>query len=726
MRTKDLIIAIILMVIFLAGCGSSTPERAGTAAGEDQAQASTATALPEPDYYDTKGNPVYLEPQPAEALDLMLEQVEAGELALEDGVLGLMRSLAGEGGGAEIELVAPGGVEFNSGWGLSEIAYQLYQESDDPELKAELDRLLRMLAPPQEALARYAAPSETFEANGGRSQPGLSRQISCSDVWHEGFPESEGPSPTCLLYDSFNAGGYEFWVYYPTQMHENANEMAHIKAAFDALKESQAKYSELVQVRSVDIVFSPLSAATIGGPATGAAMVPSFDPGELGTKACPITVFKGGLEMAVDEFKQIIAHELFHCIHLWRKGVSGYSDLSWYNEGMAEYFSNVVYPNVNHEYKSVAKFHVRSVEESIFEMSYENTVFFQFLGNTYGDAWLIQFLDGMPTAGKGAALSYLGGLPGMDQLFQDFAQAYMQGEILDTSQAFLPGERLIPDENLVIFPSVGQLRLEAKPFQVERASLLFEPEMRYELGLELVGEKAKENARKDGEGDWMPLPDTVSACEDPVGFIEVLTTTTPDSISSIAATFDISVELEQENECDQCLVGVWETAIADSDYWDAVIAGTADQETQLDTVAGLRRYIFYEDSAYKSMTEGYTLVWQGPNVAGNVSVLTSTVDGFATGTYNTEGGVLLQLIVETSDFQQVTVTTVSGPLGTFSSNPQVTTPKDDAPQATDEGAPYECSATTLSIFAESAEWNWSGYVVYARVSDDPNSGTGQP
>jgi hypothetical protein len=143
-------------------------------------------------------------------------------------------------------------------------------------------------------------------------------------------------------------------------------------------------------------------------------------------------------------------------------------------------------------------------------------------------------------------------------------------------------------------------------------------------------------------------------------------------------------------------------------------------------VAGLRRYIFYEDSNYRSVTEGFTTIWQGPNVAGNVSVLTSTVDGFGTGTYSTEGGVLLQLIEETSDFQQVTITTVSGPLGTFSSDPQVTTPRNDSPQATDEGAPYECSDTTLSIFAESPEWSWSGYVVYERVSDDPNSVTEHP
>ncbi len=675
---------------------------------------------------DTEGNPVYVEPQPAEALDLMLEQVEAGELDIADGVLGLMRSLAGEGDGSAIELEAPGGIEFNSGWGLTEIAYRLYQESDDPELKAELERLLRVIAPPQEALARYAAPSESFEANEGQKLPGLSRQISCSEVWHEGFPESEGPSPTCLLYDSFNAGGYEFWVYYPTQMHENPNEMAHIKAAFDALKESQAKYSELVQVRSIDIVFTPIPATAIGGPAQGLAMVPAFDPGELGSRACPITVFQGGMAMEIDDFKQLIAHEMFHCIHLWRKGLSGYEDLSWYNEGMAEYFSNYVYPTINREHKFVYKFHVKSVEQSIFEMSYENTVFFQFLANTYGDPWLITFLDGMPTSGHAAMQAYLSGLPGMDLLFQDFAEAYMQGKIMDTSQEFLPGERLIAPENVVIFPTMGPLRMEAKAFQVERASLLFEPEMRYELGLELEGEKAFERARKDGAGDWVPLPESVAACEDPVGYIEVLTTTLPGSISSTAATFDISVELEEENECDQCLVGVWETAIANSDYWDAVIAGTADQETQLDTVAGLRRYVFYEDSTYKSITEGYTTIWQGPNVGGNVSHLTSTVDGIATGTYNAEGGVLLQLVEETSDFQQVTVTTVSGPLGTFSSDPQVTTPKDDSPQATDEGAPYECSDTTLSIFAELPDWNWSGYVVYERVSDDPNSIPMQP
>ena len=124
-----------------------------------------------------------------------------------------------------------GELVFDSAWGLTLMAYEVYQASEDPELRAELERLLRKLAPPQEALDLYAAPAESFN---GDSLVGLRRTthqgISCDEVWHEGFPDSAGPVPTCLLYDWFIAGGFEFRVYYPTELRDDTVAMARVAA----------------------------------------------------------------------------------------------------------------------------------------------------------------------------------------------------------------------------------------------------------------------------------------------------------------------------------------------------------------------------------------------------------------------------------------------------------------------------------------------------------------
>jgi hypothetical protein len=673
-----------------------------------------------PDFYDLEGNPVTAEPQPAEAVEAMLHQVEEGSLALEDGVLGLLRLLAGEASAPDYLDGFGAEPVFRDVFNLSMTAYDLYQTSDDPALRSELERLLRVLAPPQDALNRYAAPADT-SLSSGAGRKGLGRQIDCSQIWHEGFPESQGPAPTCLLYDSFSAGGYEFWVYFPIDMAGDDAAMAYVQGAYEALADSQATYSQLVEVRSIDIVFSLLSASAIDGPQDGVAMVPAVDPGELGSRACPITVFSGAKSVPVANFKQLIAHEVFHCIHLWRKGVSGDPALSWYNEGMAHYFSNVVYPSVNHEHKSVGHFHAQSPTHSIFDMTYENTVFFQYLGNRFGDAWLIDLLDGMPTAGQGAMMSYLAGLEGMDQVFHDFGRAYLEGRINDTGGGALPGKPLVLPEDNVNFPDPGKHRLEARPFHVERARYLFDSERQYDLALDLQGDGALDAAMLLPQSDWTSLPALVVACPSGPSYIHLLTSTAPGGASSSAASFDVSVANAEETECDECLVGVWEHFIASSDYWDAVMAATADRATQLDSVGGRQVLTFHASGLYESLTEDWEVVWISEGVGGNVTQVRTVVQASAVGSYASIGGSLLQLTAEDSDFRQETVTVVSGPLGTFSSDPDVKTEGSGYLPSVAEGTPYTCSPTTLSYFTEAPDWNWSGYVTYERISSDPSA-----
>ncbi len=715
----------------LSGTVTSPDGGETTPGGAARSTATTpATRTPEPippDFYDLEGNPIFVDPPPREAVELMLQQVEAGDLALAEGVIGLLQALAGESALPGYAADGEGEVEFKSGWGLSAMAYEVYQASNDPAVRAEIERLIRKLAPPQEALDLYAAPAE--EARSWRWTAGLlkgvGRQLSCDEIWHEGFPESAGPAPTCLLYDSFTAGGHEFRVYYPTELANDPTYSPYFASALQALKRSQEVYSKLVEVRSINLVFALIPAAQIGGPQQGVAMVPGLDPESLAGRPCPITVFTGALDVLLPQFQQIMAHEVFHCINFWLKGGSGYADASWYNEGLANYFSNVVYPDVNLEHKFVEEFHTFSPDKSIFEMSYANTVFFQFLGNRFGDPWLIELVKGMPLTSHEAMMGYLAGLPDFDKVFQEFGQMYMDGKIEDTGKGLLPGEAYVRPEDVVWFPDVSQHRMEARPFHIERGLLLFREDRHYELDLNLQGNGGHESAKDPPDGSWAPMPGVVVACEGLADLVPILTTTSPGAITSTAATFDLDLAESEESECDKCLVGEWEHDIGASEYWDAVRQATADMDTQLQSVLGAQRLIYYEDTAYESHTEDWVLIWRGSEFEGNVSVVITTTQRSARGVYGTAGLAMLNMWEGTSNYRQETVVQVTGPLGTFSSNPEVRTEDGGGFAPTPPGgAPYTCTDTTLSYAVELQVFGgggqvWSGDIIYDRISTTP-------
>lgn len=741
---RSFYVALGILLLVSLTCNLPTADQTGedtpvpdTAEVADTEPRSTPTHLPSatpvPDYFDLEGNPVYYKPPPREAVELMIQQVETGDTDLEDGVLELLRLMANEGplpayaGEGEGELV------FDSGWGLSLMAYEVYQDSDNPVLRAELERLLRKLAPPREALDLYAVPAESYT---GGSVAGLqviaNSQISCSEVWAAGFPETEGPVPQCLLYDWFIVDGYEFRVYYPTELIEDAAAMARVAAALEALKDSQKVYRELVEVRSINVVFSLVGAVVVGGPKSGVAMIPAFEPGELGSIPCPITVFNAAKDVPLPNFKQIMAHEVFHCIHLWRKGVSGYTDMKWYNEGMANYFSNVVYPLVNHEFNFVAEFHADSITSSIFEMTYSNTVLFQYLGNRYGDPWLIELLDGMPSD-QSAMLSYMANQPDMEKVFHDFAQAYMESSIADTGGGFLPGKPLFWPGKSVQYPGAESLQLEAKPFHIERARLEFADQMKFQLDLNLNGDPASESAKLPS-GGWESLPSTIVVCGDPSRYVVVLTITAPGAVASTAATFEIGLADSEEHQCDPCLIGEWVRDLAEDDYWDAVIIETADQETQLESVEGLQRLIFNENGLYESHTEDFILVWLGPVVAGPLgdqsTRVVTTSQRSAFGVYSTIELSSLVMVEEAYELYSKTEVQASGPisgLGGEEHSESGESTSTEPPKPT----PYTCTLTTLTYAAEAEIIGgdgkiWRGELVFTRISSLPPALTFEP
>ena len=319
---------------------------------------------------------------PPDFVQLMLAREQAGEISRSDGVLEGLRILAGE---TAVDQVYQQPVRLHAGYGLARMARQLLAESDDPSVQAETERLLNKVFPTAEAMGPFAAPAETVlqakSAHRSAYAPPPQSAIDCRTIWEEGFnPLIEEP-PICVLYDTALVGDDTLRVYYPIHRATDPGFMQAANNALQALLDSHTAYSPFADVPSIDLVFTNIGSSSTGpdGTVGVTAMAGGVTPG----RACPISVYPSAWGFEPDQFKQIIAHEVFHCVQDQRKPAYVYEDTEWYIEGTAEYFSNVVYPKADLEHTFLTAAVVNSALFPVVaeRMAYSNYLFMQYLEN---------------------------------------------------------------------------------------------------------------------------------------------------------------------------------------------------------------------------------------------------------------------------------------------------------------------------------------------------------
>ena len=386
------------------------------------------------------GEVIEPEPPPPEFLDTLLEETEGDPEAREEAFLEDLRLMLGEG---EAQASYSEETTFELGWMFTSIASGVYEESENADFKGEFEDLMARVFPVEERMLPYAA-EDAVSASGGHDaalRDALAHQeLDCRVIRERGFPSrGSGNPPICQLYRQFIAGGQKFSVWFPVENRGNASFMAYVKAAVQALKDSQAAYSAYSDVPGVNLVFTTLPDPTN---AQVWASVPfkKWLAGGVGTTYCPISVFPRATTLPVDDFKQTIAHEVFHCVTYERRATT-FSDASnWYMEGMAEHFSNVVYPENNLEIrKHLYYLDTSSPTDSFLSFKYTSWIFFQYLENEYGNGYNMALLDGLPArGGRSDQARALAAFDDMQTIFHEFGQAYLNKEIMDSSREPIP------------------------------------------------------------------------------------------------------------------------------------------------------------------------------------------------------------------------------------------------------------------------------------------------
>jgi hypothetical protein len=688
---KKAIANILYLFLILALAGCNFPQIASPQPGETPTTGeATTTPLPEP--------------LPTGYTDLLQNKITSGEWTLEVGLVTLLKTFTGELQASEAGLGQ--GVLETEGTGIIRLAGDYLQNGSDQATKDEITRLLNLLVPTQEALDRYSIPDEqaTLDSGrgAGRAAPLRQDAENCNTLWVSGFPDARTPSFTCFLFDDVKVAGNIYKVYFPKAWRGDASRDSYFAATLEAAEQAINEYQKYGTVKSIYFVFTTLADErdTIEWTTYASTSTDTFRPG---TEACPVIINPAAMDIDLPipgqpgPFKQIIAHEIFHCFQAWnlRAQLNGPGvDSDWWVEGTAEYFSNLVYKSVDFEYRFWDSFNELSTIKPLTNMDYENFVFFQFWGNRIGPDAVIAMLRTMPTGpGLDAQLTALAAVPGMEDTFEEFARSVIDRTLKDSSGVTI-ALPLETTENFS-FTDVATKDFNSYPFVFSRFKVTFDSGKSFSVET-LSGGEGNSAWRAFGSvGGWGPFPATASGgCED-LTYILYVVTTTPAAIR----TETVTATMVTEAPCDECLIGRWE-ATNDSviSYMQSVISSDADAVPTIESITGI---MFMDFKAIGTGSGGYdNLVVHETNVGGNAGIdAIYTFTGASRGPYTGDGSVLIGLSGSTNIVFTVNIYSNGIDLGstTYPFQPE------DFPVGSTIPTAYTCTADTLTTWPPVAD-----------------------
>ncbi|MFV1991451.1 MAG: hypothetical protein ACC652_12000, partial [Acidimicrobiales bacterium] len=459
-------------------------------------------------------------------------------------------------------------------------ALALSGDYSDDEL-AELKRWYELAVPSDEVIAMLSSSAVRQPEAAGPPEPTVIQTNADNTVFQQANFSAQAPA-NCVPVDSDDfsdwgviEGCYEKFedvvegvtlqVLYPSWYKDDPTLENLPLLAREALSKSISIYSSLGEIGDVMVVFS--LADTTGSDGT---LAVANDTAQWGTETpaagCPITVFPAAFD-GDGPFQQTIAHETWHCVQFYNGSPLGVAaGTEWIREGGAEYFSNVVYPDVNDEHLWLGKFDNDSRTKPLGSLSYDAWIWWQFLANRQSPKAVADLQQQMIDAGDGGT----GGLASYGPTFQRFVMEFMAGTISDANGTKLPrGRRIIGPRSTVSKNDEGKtLTFEAKPFVAARFVIAYDEQLRVfesdktttpgELAMVEAGKRNDLNAWKQ------VFPEVRSKCEAKSNYLVVATT------DKGTHSAKIQIDRIEEASCDPCMLGTWSL---DLDTFGTMIRG---------------------------------------------------------------------------------------------------------------------------------------------------------
>lgn len=386
---------------------------------------------------------------------------------------------------------------------------------------------------------------------------------------------------------------------------------------------------------------------------------------------CPIYVnFLRVSSYPIHEIKQAIAHEVFHCYqHLIYSSGDGWDfdkndNDQWWIEGMANFFSHVVYPTANMEFHFVDEFDpwLPVYKHLPGRPAYTTSAFFQALEQYGMGRQVFTEMQRVPRNVRSEDHQlWLSRWQDIPTNFMLFATDIQDGRLLESTRIPMPVPVRAPVSVRTEFEADVEtiVQLTAPAFVAKAHVITLDPGFKYLFEVQEEGARGEYRARF-GDLQWEPLPESFEVdCENEVRLMIMPTSTAgPEEESREKYTLDISITPKERSDCgcayaplstiergalgepmvcgsealplDQCLVGTW--VLEDDSYRQQVERLLTFRGSSLVAASMSWRVTVSDDGAFESCTHGQANVKIEPRRSGGPEgFIVTTMSGTSAG-----------------------------------------------------------------------------------------------
>jgi hypothetical protein len=489
--------------------------------------------------------------------------------------------------------------------GLLRVADRYLADNPNDQYHAAVQKQVNLLVPPLDKLELFSK-KHNLSAAPHLASLNLSSNPDtpdCQDLWRNGFDSTPIP---CYEYDEQTVDGTTVRLYYPSTWPAGDPR----RSRLEPIKQAAARAVHIYNgygpepLPPVTMVITELAWMDQDTHRRDNNLHGYAVRGNSSSLSCYVGLFPSLLNFSVEEMQQGVAHEMFHCYQY--RNLSAQESgpqpaaVEWWVEGSAEYFSNVVYPSANFEQRDMGELYDDVVEKNLLEWKYKAYIFFQYLENRSdvgGVPGILALLRRMPAAaGSGVAeqRAALSAYPNIGVIFQDFAQAIADRNVIDSDHNPIPLDvPLNPIE--VTEPTPGNI-FGRDPFAVDIHRVIFPSGFDYDVTMTVSGSSGRSSARPESTPRaWAALPNPVMAGCDTQTYFVVVTQTDPNPENIYEFRLTAASRPVVSAICD-CLRGSW--LLDDSTYLthlNGIIAQAAPGTVDYTGVSGSDVVTFTQD-----------------------------------------------------------------------------------------------------------------------------------